>query len=204
MSSRIRGFLLVHPKPHSVRVSRGGGDPEVIAIGKQSFARVAETIDALDVDLVQCLDKDGNILRAMGLGAADERRSDAPALPAGLHADPQALMVTHFANLLHRAYEHSTEIAFSKLVELVDRIGDRAEAIEKRLERTETQYRQTVEQQIADAYERAEEEAARRKEESSGGGFVEQMAGAFLSGQMNGAPAVKSPSSNGSNGKGQA
>jgi len=180
--SRIRGFLLQVPKPSAVRVT-GEGEPQIIKPGK-SYAKCAESILALGVDLVEALDSEGNVLRATRLGAQDAQRSDAAPVPEALREDPQALMMTHFANLIHRAYEHSSEVAFSKLVDLVEKLGDRSEAIEARLERTEAQNRRLYQEQVEDAFDRAREMAEQRSE--SQGGLVEQMAGAFLSGNLGG------------------
>lgn len=177
--ARIRGWLLQQPKPHLVRVSSGDGEPQELRPGR-SYAKCAESIAALGPDLVECLDGDGKLLRAMRLDVPDATRSDAAELPAGLASDPHALLLTHFANLLHRAYEHSTEIAFVKLVEVVERVGDRAEAIEQRLERAEAANRRMAQDQIDDALERANEKTA----EAAGGDMLQQMAGAFLSGHM--------------------
>jgi hypothetical protein len=200
--ARIRGFLLQLPKPHLVRVT-GDGEPQDLKPSK-SYAKCAETIAALAPDLIECLDSDGKVLRAMRTGGVDAHRSDAAAIPAGIEADPQALMLTHFANLLHRAYEHSTEIAFTRMVDMVERMGDRSEHIEARLERSEAANRRLVNEQIEDAFARAEEVAERTGE---GGDFVQQMAGAFLSGRAQPAPARAQPAakSNGTTkGNGQA
>ena len=181
--ARIRGWLLQLPKPASVRVTTGDGEPQTVKPGK-SYAKCAESIAALGGELVECLDSEGNILRALRTSSSDAQRSDAAEVPAALAADPHALMLTHFANLLHRAYEHSTEIAFVKLAEIVDKMGDRSDSIEQRLERSESAYRRLVNEQIEEAYERAQqavEEADAKKDE---GGLVEQMAGAFMSGAM--------------------
>lgn len=183
-ASRIRGFLLQSPKPQMVRVSTVDGEPHELKPGR-SYAKCADTIAALDVELIECLDDSGKLLRALRMSSADAMRSDAAATPKGLEADPQALLLSHFANLIHRAYEHSTEIAFSKMVELVERIGDRSEAIEARLERAEAAHRRAVDQQIDDAFERAEETAEKAAEGS--GDLLQNLAGAFLNGQMQGA-----------------
>lgn len=180
--ARIRGFLLQLPKPAIVRVTTGDGEPQELKPGK-SYAKCAESIAALGADLVECVDTAGKLLRAMRTQSGDAQRSDAAAVPAGIQTDPHALMLTHFANLLHRAYEHSTEISFTKLLELVERLGDRAESIEQRLERTEAANRRLVNEQIHSAFERADEAA-----EAAGAGgndeLLQQMATAFFSGGM--------------------
>lgn len=177
-----------------VRVT-GDGEPQELKPGK-SYAKLADTIAALSVDLIECLDSDGKVLRATRLDTVEAQRSDAAAIPEGLQKDPHALLLTHFANLLHRAYEHSTEIAFTRMVEMVDKMGDRSDAIEQRLERTESANRRLLQEQVDDAFERAAEVAAAAGSEG-GDGFMQQMAGAFMSGaaQNKGKPAT--------NGKGQ-
>jgi hypothetical protein len=197
-ASRIRGFLLQSPKPQLVRITTNDGEPHELKPGR-SYAKTADTIAALDVDLIECLDDAGKLLRALRMSSPDALRSDAAAMPKGLEADPQAMMLTHFANLIHRAYEHSTEIAFSKMVELVERIGDRSEAIEARLERAEAAHRRAVDQQIDDAFERAEETAEKAKEGS--GDLLQNLAGAFLNGQMQ--SAAKPAAARAANGAGK-
>jgi hypothetical protein len=184
VANRIRGFLLQAPKPHLVRIATNDGEPHELKPGR-SYAKCADTIAALDVELIECLDDAGKLLRAMRMSSVEAMRSDAASTPKGLEADPQALMLTHFANLIHRAYEHSTEIAFSKMVELVERIGDRSESIEARLERAEAAHRRAVDDQIDDAFQRAQELA--EKNESGSGDLLQNLAGAFMSGQMQGA-----------------
>jgi hypothetical protein len=185
--------------------SSGDGEPQEIKPGR-SFARTADTIAALGVDLLEVLDAQGNVIRAMRLDSPEASRVEAAATPHGLEADPNALMLTHFANLLHRAYSHSTEIAFTKMVELVERIGDRSDAIEQRLERTEIAHRKVLHQQIEDAFDRAEEAAEKAQEtaENQQGDLLSNRGNAFLGGMSNQAkPGVRRATTNGApNGKG--
>lgn len=184
--SRIRGFLIQKPKPHVLRVTVDDDVTEV-ALGR-SYAKTAETIAALDAELIECLDKDGKLLRALDMESPDARRSDAAAVPPGLAADPNALMMVHFANQIHRAYEHATEIAFTKMVEVFDIMSARSESIEQRLERSESQNRRLLLDQVDAELDRAEEIAESKGKE----GLGEQMFGAFLSGKM-GASGVVAP-----------
>jgi hypothetical protein len=194
-ASRIRGFLLQLPKPHSVRVS-GDGEPQTLKPGR-SYAKLADTIAALSPDLIELLDKDGAVVRATRLDSDESHRSEAAAVPEALKHDPHALMLTHFANLVHRAYEHSSEIAFTKLVELVDKMNDRADGIEQRLERAESRNRALLQDQVDAEFERAQEVAA-----ASGAGgegdLGQQLVGSFLSGAMNSTVGAKTVA----NGKG--
>lgn len=181
--SRIRNFLIGLPKPAAVRVFVDA-EPQDIKTGGRSYQKLAETIEAMDGEQLQCLDADGKVLRAMRLDDADAQRSDAAPIPVGLQADPQALMLTHFANLVHRAYEHSTEIAFTKMVEAFERMNDRSTSIEARLERSEALARRLRDEQVQDAFERAEE-IAEAAGQTGNDAFVNQMAEAFFSGRMN-------------------
>lgn len=180
--SRIRGFLISLPKPASVRVFVEGEAHDLKTAGR-SYQKIAETIAAMNGEQLQCLDSEGKLLRATRLDDEDAQRSDAAPIPAGLAADPQALMLTHFANLLHRAYEHSTEIAFSKMVEIVDRINDRSTSIEQRLERAEALARRLRDDQVQDAFERAEE-IAEQAGQTGNDAFVNTMMEQFLAGRM--------------------
>lgn len=201
--SRIRGFLLQLPKPHLIRLTTGDGEPQELKPGK-SFAKTAETIAALGSELIEVLDPSGKTLRAMRTDTAESQRSESPALPAVLATDPNAAMLTHFANLLHRAYEHSTEIAFTKMVDAFDKMGDRSEQIEMRLERAEAANRRLVNEQIDDAFARAQEVADAAAAEN-GGDLPTQLVSAFMGGLHQPAPkAPTAPNGKSANGKGQA
>lgn len=190
--SKLRGFLLQKPKPHKVRVT-GDGEPQELVPGR-SYVKCAETIEAIGGDLLECFDAQGNLLRALRMNDAEAHRSDAAAIPPGINSDPNALMLTHFANLVHRAYEHSTEIAFGKMVEVFEKMNERSENIEQRLERTETANRRLIAEQADEAIERAHEQAA----QGNGGALLDTLAGSFLSGQM------QRPAAAPTNGKGKA
>lgn len=184
-TAKIRGFLLQLPKPAKIRISAGDGETQELKPGR-SFARTAETIEALGVDLIECLDKDGAVIRALRLDGGDAHRSDAAAVPAGIAADPHALMLTHFANLLHRAYEHSTEIAFTRLVELAERLSAHTESIEARLAHAESALRRERDDRQADEYDRMRE--ALEKDAQGGGDLLQQMAGAFMQAKLQAPP----------------
>lgn len=177
--NKVRAWLLQHPKPSVVRVNTCDGRTEELKVAK-SFVKVAESVVALNPDLVEALEKDGSLIRAMRIGDEDVGRSHAAAIPEGLAQDPGAMMLTHMANLVHRAYEHSTEIAFSRLVDIVDRMDSRSDAIERRLEMAESRYRRAVEDRIDQEFERAEE--ARERAEEGEESPLAQMASAFVSG----------------------
>jgi len=199
--SRIRGFLLQLPRPAKIRLTAGDGEPQEIKAGR-SAARTAESIVALGPELIECLDKDGAVLRALRLGEGEAHRSDAADLPKGIEADPQALMLTHFANLLHRAYEHSTEIAFTRLVELAERLSQHSESIEARLAHTESTLRRERYDRLDEAHDRAIEALEKGAENGTSNPFMDQMVGAFLQAKMQTPPAAPAKPNGKSNGKG--
>jgi hypothetical protein len=200
-ATRIRNFLISLPKPACVRVFVDG-EPQDIKTGGRSWMKLAETVDAMAGEQLQCLDAEGKVLRAMRLDDGEAQRSDAAAIPAGLAADPHALMLTHFANLVHRAYEHSTELAFNKMVECFDRVNDRSVSIEQRLERAEAMARRLREDQVQDAFERAEE-IAEQAGQTGNDAFVNALGQAFVSGQMNRGAAAAGKTNGKANGAGK-
>lgn len=195
---KIRGFLLQLPKPALVRVTTGEGETEELKPNGRTYQKLATSIEALDPQLIQCFDSDGKLLRAMRCDDSEARRSDAAAVPAALVSDPETARLTHFANLLHRAYEHSTEVAFTKLAEIVDRMNERSESIEQRLERAEAHNRRLINDQIQDAFDRAAE-MAEQAQQQEGSGFEQQMQSAFMSGLLTKQPAATAKP-NGANG----
>jgi hypothetical protein len=189
--ARIRGFLLQLPKPSAVRVTVGDGEPQIIKPGR-SYVRTAETIEALGADLVECLDAQGNVIRALRLAEQDAQRSDAAEIPKGIEVDPNALMLTHFANLIHRAYEHSTEVAFQRLLDVTERLSAHSMSIEARLAQTEGQLRRAQTDQLDEALERAQEALA-TGQQPAGNDFLQQMAMGWLQGRASTAAAAPPP-----------
>lgn len=176
--AKVRAFLLRLPKPESLTVTVDG-DARKMKLGR-SWQRTAESIMAMGAESLECLDASGAVLRAMRLDTEDYRRSEAAPIPPQLAQDPHAALLSMFADRIHRAYEHSTEIAFSKLVELADRLGSHIESIESRLARTEARLARANDDLLQDAFDRAEELQAKGQE----GGFGDQLAQAFFSGQL--------------------
>jgi hypothetical protein len=185
----LRGWLLQQPKPAMIRVTVDG-ETEELKPGK-SWAKTAATIAALEPDLLQAYDAAGKLLRATKVEVeATPRRGSPqpPALPAALATDPHAVLLHHFATLLAHAYEHSTEVAFVKLVEVVERQGDRSEAIEQRLERAEARARRLQEDQVEDAYDRAEQLAVEAQAGNGDDALKQHLVSAFMSGQLQRGP----------------
>lgn len=203
----VRKWLLQNPKPARVRIVRDG-EPQEMAVGNQSWMALSKTIVALAPDLIEALTESGELIRATR-PEQELQRSEAAEIPEGLQADPNALLLTHFANLIHRAYEHSSEVAFQKLVDITERMNERSESIERRLERAEAANRAMQQERYDEMLERAQEAAEAAAE--AGGNPQQAMLGAmmqnFVGGAMNAGarPPGPRPTSNGAtNGKGTA
>lgn len=202
---QLRNFLIRDPPPHTIRVTTSEGETQEIIAGKKSRVKIAETIVAIGPELVECLDGNAKLLRAIRPDAEEAQGSGAPEVPAVIASDPNAAMISHFANLLHRAYQHSTELAFSKLVELVERMDERSNGIEQRLERTEAAYRREQAARLEELYDRAEEAAAAAAGGQAGGkqAILDAVVNGVVAGAMGrspgapGAPGAPPPSSNG-------
>lgn len=160
----VRSWLLQRPRPAVVRVHSEDGPQDLAVARGRTWQAVVETIQALDPVLIEALDQDGSLLRAM-----NPKNEAAPTPPAAPPAttDPETVRMLHFATLIHKAYEHSTTIAFDRLIDLVERLDSRTEAMEARLERTERAYYRSMQERIEDAFDQAQEaqEAGSSKDE---------------------------------------
>lgn len=175
----LRNFLICQPQPAIVRLTKDGETQE-IAPGRRSRVKIAESILAVQPELIECLDSKGGLIRALRPDdETEDAASDEPKLPAVIAQDPHAAMMSHVANLIHRAYQHATEVAFGKMIELVERMESRSDSIEQRLERAESQYRRLQQERIDDLYDRAEEQ-------TQGGDAKDAIVSSLLAGAMQG------------------
>lgn len=194
--STIRNFLLQSPKPHSVRVTTEEEDQKLVRV--KNYAKTAETIHALNPVLLECLDAKGELIRAKreGGNTAATSQEDDPELPKVLVDDAGAAAFALYAKLLARAYTHSTDVAFTKLVEILERVNERSDNIEQRLERAERNARQLAQDQIDEAMDRAAEAAEKAGEQGGENAIGQRILEGFLSGQVK-AAAAKAPAPNG-------
>jgi hypothetical protein len=160
----LRTFLMKQPRPARIVVRTEDDDVQEVTPpsgkGGVTWANIASTILALRPSQVECYDVDGHVLRATrGDGDDEKPKPGEPTLLATLHSDPETARMTHFANLIFRATEFSTTLAFTKMVELFQIQADRAIALETRLERAEASYRRAMQERVDDAFDAAEEKA---------------------------------------------
>ena len=201
----IRKFLLKQPRAELIRLTVRGEVQEIKPTRGQSLAKIGESIFAVSPEVIELFDGNGRLLRAIRPENETETNTDQPKPPEILKADPETARLTHFASLLAKAYEHTTNVAFAKLVELVERIDARTDAVESRLERTEALYRR----ELINQAEMARDEAERIVDEAQGvegedrEDLLRQMMSAFMQGRSE---RRRAPKPNGagtpSNGKG--
>lgn len=182
----LRTFLVYPPKPARVVVQTAEGPQEMTPGTGRTWASMARSIVALsNAEVVELYDEKGKLLRAMRAEAEEKR---APWQPAAValppNADPETQRLIHFSNLLYRATEFSVTLAFEKMVDLFERVTDRSDAIEQRLERTEAAYRRTLNEQIREALEDAREQA--REQGAAPENPLNEMVSAFLGGAVQG------------------
>lgn len=162
-SHAIRNWLLRQPHAREIRLTCEG-DVEMVQRGT-SWAKCAETIHAKQPELIELLDDGGRIIRAIRAQEETDVEQSAPEPPPAIANDANAAMLTHFANLLHRAYEHSTTVAFSKMVEVVEHMQQRSDVTEERFARLERAHAQLIQERIDDAFDRADEIAETKSDD---------------------------------------
>jgi len=197
----LRGFLMASPRPAAVRLSSGSSVNTLTREPSMTWARFAETIDAMEPERIEVLGAVGEVMRATRLEdfeeyAEDEdaeapavvSRSSALATQASLDAETERFRL--FSNHIAEAYRFGYETAFSKLCQIADIMGKRGEALERSLAATERLLRSAVEENIEQKIE-----LAQAMGNGEGGGFESALVQAFAAGQ-NQAAATKA------NGKG--
>lgn len=196
--AQLRSWLLPSPRPVSVRVKCGKETHELNVAG-QTWAKVAQSIIALEPDRIEALDAEGKVLRVCKPQETDDDEAPAEASPAPVvpaHAyDPETLRFELVAKLLADAYKHSTNVAFDKIVDIVNAQNRRAESLERSLQASERLLRRQIEDQ-ADEIAEAREEA----EKGPLGGLGDLVQG-FIGGQQKAAEGAPPPAKT-TNGKG--
>jgi hypothetical protein len=176
---QIRAWLLQQPRASSLRVS-SGKEKSDIAVAGQSWAKLAATIEAMQPDQIQALDAGGNILRAVRPADVDDVDEDAKPAQAATEPpakayDPETVRFELVARLVAEAYRHSTEIAFGKMVDIVNAMGRRSESLERSLASAE----RVLRRQAEELFDEAQDAKA-----AAGDDPLKEMVGGFLKGAM--------------------
>lgn len=185
MEKRIRSFLVATPRPTKIVVHCEEGVEHELGAAKSgtTWAGIARSIMALHPETIHAYIGD-RIERAMSCDEDEEKERVNVSVPSALSTDPETARLTHFANLLHRAYEHTTNVAFERMCDMQQMLNDRAIALEARVERNEARHLATLREQLDDERERFEEERdeVAKQLASEAQNPVNQLLGAFAGG----------------------
>lgn len=185
----IRRFLMRQPRADMARLTVRGVATEMKIARGASLAKVGESIAAVAPEVLELFDKDGTLLRAIRPDQEGESTTEQPKPPKGLESDPETMRFTHVASLLAKAYEHATNVAFQKVVDLTERLEQHSEAMESRLERVESLYRKSLYDQLRSLQDEAldvieeHEQKLGEVDPDDPDGMVKQMFSAFMQGR---------------------
>jgi hypothetical protein len=148
----------------------------------RSWSVIAESVSALDPDVVEALDSSGAILRVLSgeqLERPEPTAPPPPPPPAKVQSqDPETRRLEVVCGLVAEAYRHSTEVAFARMVDLFEAVNQRQASQEKSLENMHKLLRRALQDQLEDA---AEMQANAKPED-----FVGDLAKSFLGGMAGG------------------
>jgi len=201
MSQELRSWLMKHPRPASLRLS-SNGESRILAVpAKVVWQELATSVAALAPELIEALDSNGTILRLVQPSAAteDDYDPEPPRTAAVVTKDPTVANLHAMAEIIAGAYRHSTEVAFTRMVDLFEAVNRRSESLERSLDMTHNMLRKAYEAH-AEAVMEATADATPPATEP-----LQQMMQSFMSGAMTPKPrppvSAAPPTSNGSNGQ---
>src|SRR5437868_5541783 len=140
---RIRSWLLSNPRPSQIKVlSATDGESRIVDITPGvSWASLGETVHALQPELMEALDAEGKVLRSIrpdddgdAKPPVDEESTAIQNVRASMVSDPESQRLVLFADLLARAYRHSTDVAFERMVSMFEAVNRRSETLESSLD----------------------------------------------------------------------
>jgi hypothetical protein len=172
----MRAWLLIQPRPAYLQITAADHSSHRLDIANGvHWIQVAQSVMALDPEVVECFAADGKTLRVIKpkeKRGADDDDDDDEVIEV---SDPETQRLVVFARLIAEAYRHSTDVAFAKMVDIVEAATRRQESLERSLETAQKILTKAAAEQIAD-------EAASGG--MSKGSLLEQMIGAFVSSQQ--------------------
>lgn len=178
---RVRRWMIRNPRPASVRVTSVSGEVSDVHIEgtRPRWANYAETICQLNPVKLTALGEDESVIRIEEIDGASVTKGtgDGAQVARITHPDPVAAQQMLTAQLIADAYKHATDVAFSKLVELTDRILTRMDQMEERIQRTESAYHAELRARMKMEFEGREEDTGLFGE------IAKEWAGAYRNGK---------------------
>jgi hypothetical protein len=207
----IRNWCLVQPRPKKIRATMPDDTQQEIGAptrSGQSWAQVAQTLDALQPVMLEAFDETGQLLRAKrdDQDDADDGGTEQHQfkVPTNI-TDPETVRMTHFSNLLANAYRFATETAFGKLAEMFERLDNRSISIEQRLERQEASQRRERQQALDSQWEHMQNMVADPEAPADAkSAIMEAFVTTWLKGQMEKPASSANGATDKPNGKGAA
>lgn len=157
----ITAWLRKYPRAHSLRVTDGNSQQHAVQLNGAQFPRVAETLTALDADVIEALNPEGQVIRAIRVGdfvvpnppaepngAAGSPERYRPLMPPIQATDPETQRVVAIATLIANAYAHANEVAFERLAQMVDAQNARSANVEQQRESFHKAQIKSLERQI--------------------------------------------------------
>lgn len=197
----VRNWLLIAPRPAMLKLACGDTVHELPKENGQTWIAVGTSVASMDPDKVEAYSAEGKLLRAAPREMFETEEDSATGddgvitatIPKGVDSETARFMVV--AQLLADAHKFS-EVAFDKLVGILDATNRGLEARERIAQSYERLFRKSLEEKL-------ENQASGEPDE-----LLSQMMGQFLAGKMN-AGATSAAKSNGvnsapSNGKAKA
>ena len=180
-ASELRLWCMQMPRPSSVKVTCNDGAQHELACGAQAnvgWKKLAETLVALDWQLIEALDEKGALIRATRPELGDDDEDGSPSLPIvavpqGTDAETQRFVL--MAQLIANAYKHSTDTAFQRLSDMIEAASERAAEADRT---RETFYRAQIRQLESQIRAMGKEPDAG----GDGGGMINAMLAQFMSG----------------------
>lgn len=161
-ASAYRSFFLRAPKPAMVRAVLPDNVTHDFEVSEQepNFMGLAKTFESLEPIRAECYDAQGVLIRAEKPANAPKRST---VMPGILNQDVEAARLMMFADLLAKAYENTTQVAFEKLLEVVRLVTDERTEKAKANDALQKAYIQKLQELVqvkAQALEASDEESS--------------------------------------------
>lgn len=185
----VRGWLMTMPRPTSVRLTLKDGTRNELVCGAQPWARIAQTIIALEAQVLEALDTDARLVRAAKIseiiaGGSDEE--EAACSSTGVSAPPAVMppnvekgmmaVLDKFGTLLAGAYQHAVTIAFDQMVAVVNIQTNATVSMQRELMQARVESRKLERELIEQAFEQAEQSG-------EAGDMLRQLISGYMQGQ---------------------
>jgi hypothetical protein len=128
----VARWLSQQPQPVTIRCATPDGERtiQINAKAKRRWGEAARAIDTFEATRIEALDGQGTVLRVCDIELPTHEEERPPVPSSQLQSDVVVIM-NHLATHLAHAYEHSTQVAFSHLCEVVNIAFARLDGLER-------------------------------------------------------------------------